>query len=447
VDDSAASWDSHRALKLLVDSVARVTYSDVDAEVHGDTAEGPVLIVANHFGGAADAIVIMSVLSRRPRILADESIWKVPVAKQVMEWLGAIPVRRRKGNRTSGGSGGADNSEMFSECHAALAQDEAVLIFPEGVTREEPSIGEVRSGAARIALGAHASGVRGLKVVPVGIHYDDKAAFRSSVFVNVGAPIDVDAVVDSLAGRSPDADDVGALTDVIAERLREAAPDYDDWQQARSLLTASEVFLRSLEPTKPVPVGLRDRLASWLQREGADEVVEGGGRYRSLLHHAGVRDSWVRPGGIGFSRAAVLALLVFFLMLPYAAIGVVMHGIPVALTWLTTRLPIGAAVRATLMPLAALVFFGATGIFWIVQGAMWRDLEGALAALALYPVTFVALVAVSERLTLWVRGFRNRIFPRRSERRTLGAERDELASAVGDLVLRELGNTGNGVAP
>ncbi len=55
-----------------------------------------MLIVANHFGGAADAVVLMSALSRRPQILADEKIWKVPVAHQMMNRLGAIQVRRGK---------------------------------------------------------------------------------------------------------------------------------------------------------------------------------------------------------------------------------------------------------------------------------------------------------------------------------------------------------------
>ena len=99
---TAGSWRNHMAQARIVAAIARLTWREVDSNDISPTAQGPVLLVANHFGGAADAIVLMSVLPRRPRILADDSIWRFPVARQVMEWLGAVPVHRGRGARPAG---------------------------------------------------------------------------------------------------------------------------------------------------------------------------------------------------------------------------------------------------------------------------------------------------------------------------------------------------------
>jgi 1-acyl-sn-glycerol-3-phosphate acyltransferase len=422
------AWIHHRVLRRLVDAAAYLTWREVAIDDLGATDDGPVLLVANHFGGVSDALVLMSVLPRRPRILADDAIWKVPVARQVMQWIGAIPVHR-------GHSGSTDNTDMFAAAHAALADRELVLIFPEGITREEPSIGTVRSGAARIAIGARAAGVSGIRIVPVGLHYDDKAAFRSTVYVREGQPIDLDAEL--AADTSEVGDDtiehaeVERLTALIARRLRDTAPDYDDWREARALQMGAEAFLRALDPDDPVPVDLRDRLGAWLaRRDEADELVEVAARYRTALSHAGATDAWAAKGRSLLSRRRILTVLTWLLMLPYALLGLVAWSVPSVLTWLVSRLRLAPAVMATVLPLVALGLFGATSAWWLWWG--WeRDRSTGVVTLAvLAPVTFTAMGLVVERGLLWVRWLRNRLSTLGGRRRHLADLRAELVDAV-----------------
>lgn len=412
-------WSRHRALRRLVDAVAWVTWREVASDGMDDVADGPVLVVANHFGGASDAVVLMSVLPRRPRILADDAIWRVPVARQVMEWIGAIPVHR-------GHSGTTDNTDMFATAHDALADGEAVLIFPEGITREEPSIGRVRSGAARIALGARAAGVSGIRIVPVGLHYDDKAAFRSVVYVREGRPIDLDAEV----AAAPD-EDVEALTELIAERLRATAPDYDDWREARALQMTAEVVLRSLTPDEPVPVALRDRLAAWLAtRPCAAALVDLSERYRAALSRTGTTDDWAAHSGARLTRRRVLTVLTWLVMLPYAAMGLVAWAAPSVATWAVSRLRLAPAVMASVLPVAALVLFGATTGWWLWVGWRWSGADGVLTAAVVAPITFAALGLVVERGLLWVRWVRDRLTTLGGRGRRLADLRRELAAAA-----------------
>ncbi len=405
VPATPGGWRHHLAQARLVGAISRLTWREVESHDVSPTATGPIILVANHFGGAADAIVLMSVLPRRPRILADDTIWRFPVARQVMEWIGAIPVHR--GRTATGGAShsGQDNTDMFASTHDALADGELVLIFPEGITREEPSIGRVRSGAARIALGARAKGVRGIRIVPVGIHYDDKAAFRSSVYVREGEPIDLDAVVSGT-----DHETVEGLTALVEERLRGAAPDYDDWREARALQIAAESYLRDLEPTRSVPIGLRDRLGGWLaRRDDHEELENAADHYRRELDASGLTDSWATEGIGGLRSRSIRTVLTFLVMLPYALGGIVMHGVPLVLSWLVSKIRMGPAMMATIMPVATALLFGLNMIVWLFVGWAWDAWVGVFVLAVTGPVTFAALVSVSERAQLWRRGLTNRL--------------------------------------
>ena len=100
---------------------------------------------------------------------------------------GAIPVVRASDGATSA------NVRTFAACHDVLAGDGVVAIFPEGRASDEVQLLPVKTGAARIALGSRAAGAEGLRIVPVGLIYEDKSTARARVYVRVGLPIDLDA--------------------------------------------------------------------------------------------------------------------------------------------------------------------------------------------------------------------------------------------------------------
>ena len=68
-----------------------------------------------------------------------------------------------------------------------------MLIFPEGITHDEPSLAPLKTGAARMALHARDAGdVDGLAVVPIGLTFERKDAPRTRVLVQIGEPIAMD---------------------------------------------------------------------------------------------------------------------------------------------------------------------------------------------------------------------------------------------------------------
>ncbi len=112
---------------------------------------------------------------------------------------------------------------MFVATHEALQQGDAIALFGEGVSHDMPGLLDLRTGAARIALGVDGP----VTIQPVGLIYDDRARYRSQVSVYVGEPLEVLGTIDG----DEDRDAVVALTDQLHQRLEEVAPSWDNWRQ------------------------------------------------------------------------------------------------------------------------------------------------------------------------------------------------------------------------
>ena len=109
-----------------------------------------------------------------------------------MDAFGSIPIYRAHESGARAGDA-SRNDESFARCRAELAAGGALALFPEGVSHSDPQLRPLKTGAARIALSAEAEhdGKLGVTVVPVGLYYERKALFRSSVLLVVGEPIAV----------------------------------------------------------------------------------------------------------------------------------------------------------------------------------------------------------------------------------------------------------------
>ena len=85
-----------------------------------------------------------------PRFLAASYLWKIPPARFLF-WLAEVvadlppPGRLRHAPTTT---------STFEACHDALADGAHLMIFPEGEVHREPAMLPLKTGAARIGLGA-----------------------------------------------------------------------------------------------------------------------------------------------------------------------------------------------------------------------------------------------------------------------------------------------------
>jgi glycerol-3-phosphate O-acyltransferase/dihydroxyacetone phosphate acyltransferase len=148
------------------------------------------IYVSNHPSAVFDPILAALSAKKELNFIASAE-W---FGKGVKEWifrneLNMIPVYRpwlmKNGEKV-------DNGDMFTECYAHLEKGKRLIIYPEGSSITVSWLRELKTGAARIKLGAEASLNSGqeVKIVPIGLNYSNAHRFQNRVLVNVGSPID-----------------------------------------------------------------------------------------------------------------------------------------------------------------------------------------------------------------------------------------------------------------
>jgi len=158
-------------------------------------ATGPVLFTCNHPNSLTDSFVVGAAVPRKVNFVATVQLFQFKPLKWLLTNCGVIPINRLKDDPRSMRS----VADTFEACYQVLERGEAIGIFPEGITHDDPQLKTVKTGAARMALELeHRHGGKlGLKIVPVGLNLSAKNKYRSEVLVNFGPPI---LAADFLAG-------------------------------------------------------------------------------------------------------------------------------------------------------------------------------------------------------------------------------------------------------
>jgi 1-acyl-sn-glycerol-3-phosphate acyltransferase len=143
----------------------------------------PVIFVLNHPNALVDPAFLLAWAPRRVSFLAKSPLFRMPVLGYFVRAMDSLPVYRRQDE----GEDVSKNREMFVAARALLARGGTIGICPEGVSHDEPRLKPIKTGAARIALGAVSTGeVADLKIVPAGLYYTSKTKFRSAVLLYFG---------------------------------------------------------------------------------------------------------------------------------------------------------------------------------------------------------------------------------------------------------------------
>lgn len=402
----------------------------------------PLVLVANHVNGLIDPLLLEGPLPIVPRFLAKSTLWKNPVVRPFLELAQAIPVYRRQDE----GSDLSKNAETFTRAHEILARKGAIALFPEGKSHSEPSLQPLKTGAARIVLEAEQKhpGL-GTRIVPIGLLFDAKQAFRSRALVQVGEPVDP-APEPGLEG--PEA--VRSLTARIDEALKDVTLNYETWEDARLVARAADLYRRrapelpgrgrlseSVTFQRAFLEGYQDLRARHPEKVAA--VVQAVREYDRLLHAAGLRDDQV---GAAYPSSPVLrfvlrSLLRLLVHLPVAVVGTV-------LTWPVYRL-VGEIVKrairssdqiATYKVFGALILFPLTWILegWLVSHYLESCWLGAAVTLLAPFAAYSALLFHDQRTVFW-REARAYLLLRTRRRLTaeLKTRREEVLRQVGDL--------------
>lgn len=405
-------------------------------------SDGPVLLTPNHPNGLVDAIVVMRCTSRPIRFIAKAPLFGLPVIGFLARGIRAVPVYRRQDDPSKM----ARNVDAFAAVSEALGHGDVVCVFPEGIAHSEPHLQPLKTGAARMALGAEAASAftLGVRIVPIGLLYRDKRRFRSSATVEIGAPIGCR----DLAGQYAD-DPVAAveqLTDRIGRALERHTVNFDDWDDLPMVEAAHQILAAEHreEARSDGVIELRVLAAAFARLRMSDpagaeslaaRVVGYHRRLASLRLRADDLDT--RYSAASVSRFVARTVVGLVVGLPFAVLGFIAFFVPYRLIALTVAVarPPAEAVGTVKIGVGAVLF------------ALWYGglLAAASLTLAWWCTVLLAIVLPVAGLAAIVAKERHdeardaiSVFFRLANRRTLRAllleQRANLARELVDTV-------------
>ena len=185
-----------------------------------------LILCANHINALADVVILQASTDKDIRPLARSGLFENPFLKPILEMIGAIPIYRA-GDK---GSNVADNAGTFSRCYEILGDNETLIIFPEGQSHSDPYLHELKTGAARMALGAVETNNVKPVVLPVGLTFTSKGKFRSDVLVHFGTPVDLNVDQQSIYDNESSSA-VATINKRITEGLAAVTLNAQSWKE------------------------------------------------------------------------------------------------------------------------------------------------------------------------------------------------------------------------
>lgn len=384
-----------------------------------------VVFAVNHPNGLVDPLFLLCFAPRPVSFLAKAPLFGYPIIGWLVRAFEAIPVYRKQDN-TSG-----TNAETFGLARGILKRGGSIAIFPEGTTHSDPQLRELKTGAARIALGANLD----VAVIPVGIYYTAKHVFRSSALVMFGEAIRV--APGPLDGNGePPADDVDALTKAIDDGLDRVTLQADSHAALELIARAEDIFSADDDQPLADELGLRRRFIDgyhFLRTNDParlERLQSAIVQFESELRRAKLDVHELKP------RLDVPRLFRVLILLPLALVGTILSYPTYRLVgFLAHRFSKGeGAMIATMKFLGALGLYPLTFILFASLigwrfGWMW-----ALASLVILPILGYIALWFSEAIDDVigdVRAMTHRLFRKQAYGRLVGARRAILGEMVG----------------
>ena len=387
----------YRILHFVARVALRWYYRDIEViGLERLPREGPLLVASNHPNVLVDALVIGTALPRRIVITAKATLLDHPLTRALVKAVGVVPLRRVSDVQREAGAvvDPTRNEASFAQILDALEEGSLVLLFPEGRSHDEPNLGPLKTGLARMALRARDErNLDALRLVAIGLTYEAKWRPRSRVAVAIGEPFPVDPSIPNTA------EGIDALMQRVDRALRSVTLNFPSADDAARVLTTARIlrgmFAEEVRPlSQPDPPlaevmetarrveSVRQHLDVLPASKAAriDRFVERLDAFRETCEH---HDIEVDDLSVSIDRSSavwfvVRETLLAVVAIPLAIWGRVNHWIPLRLArWYAQRT--NRELDEAMLTIVA--GFGLVVVFYAAQVALVLYLTGVIWAL------------------------------------------------------------------
>lgn len=357
---------------------------------------GAGIVVSNHPSTLMDVLHVGIHVPRVMFFLANYSLFKNPISNWILSRLYCIPVKRTE----DVSAGEARNIDAtFEACFQHLDKGGILYVAPEGTSWMERLVRELKTGTARIGLGAMArnDALSDLCIYPVGLSYYAANLFRSDMIIHAGTPI---RIADWLPDWQKDkVKTVKHLTDHLEQTLRTLSIHAHD-AAGEQMLTRLEEMAHN---TRPLDIkGTYERsqyfVKNLLPQASLREDVH---TYYAALEEANLPDAAVAAKvRAGESTHQWLRGLVLLCGFPIFALGYALWFLPCFLPWLLAkRLQLYIGYDSTVKVLAGIFTLGA--FFWALYAFTTQWVYPPYWAWGAIPVVLLLGYLAERYLDVW----------------------------------------------
>jgi glycerol-3-phosphate O-acyltransferase/dihydroxyacetone phosphate acyltransferase len=334
----------YRFFKFIMHYAVRTYFREIQLlNIELIPTDGPLIFLPNHRSAFMDPLIIASYSKRQVHFLARGESFKKPLMAKFLGKLNVIPIYRKEHTPDDMHK----NEETFEYCYRILEKNGVLVIFPEGASQSKPILLPLKTGTARIALGAENKNnfTLGVKLLPVGINYTNPHHFQGKLFLNYGKPINTsdyksDYLNDPVAT-------VKSLTAHIESELKKRVVIVDDsrWfdltEKVDQIIQSDSSLFGVNKENEPIKWFMAQKdIAQTIAffRKEKIELLEGielrVQQYFSIVELLNVKDGFLNPLGKNkANKSDKLSPLIYFALgLPIFIIGLILHILPFYLT-------------------------------------------------------------------------------------------------------------------
>jgi len=300
--------------------------------------EGAVIFVCNHPNTMMDPLIVGSTCGRNLYFFAKSTIFNNFFTRWILNQLRVVPVYRKQDNPTQTNK----NIDTFYKGYEILESGESFLIFPEGTSTGDRTLGKIKTGAARIGFGAIENNNWRLNIslVPVGLSYSNAVKFRSDVIVRYGKPIDLKSYQ-----KEYEADKISAvqqLTEQIETALSKLTTNVNDLSFEKIVNALELIYKKELMVDLGLDIQNKTddfsatkglvHAVEWYCKNRPEEVEEFEGmldRYQNRLDLLKLKDEFLDPASGSTTMAQRIRVISYIILgFPVYVYGLINNAIP-----------------------------------------------------------------------------------------------------------------------
>lgn len=292
------------------------------------------ILIAWHPNGLVDPALMFTFFPKPLVFGARHGLFQWPILGTLMRHLGTVPIYRGQDLKGMTLEQQRElNQQSLNQLAAQIVDGSYSALFPEGVSHDAPFIQQLKTGAARIFCAARSQAADGQMpvIIPVGLHYDCKHRFRSSVLIHFHPPL---SLPEALFHGDEDKEIWRAVTDAMEDSLERVVFATESWEMHRNLHRAS-LLIRAerlahhskveAAPISEQVIGLARlwtgyHLKRTVEPERVQFLVDAVEQYRLDMEALGLMDHQLDGNVRWVSRRAIAILVLqtalYFLVLP-----------------------------------------------------------------------------------------------------------------------------------